>query len=134
VSPKQTHYKGKRTGRSILYELWDQGDERSPEELAEIAGILPSTARAYWWTYTREQKDGCEDSQEFYPVEEDEIPLRTIKGVVWCVPKEIERMECGECEFYPLCVEAVRRGWYLGCEKVLVSELLPGSCPDTGLT
>ena len=122
----QSTYKGRRTGCSILYEFWDSNQDISDEELAVLAQVTVSTVQSYRRKYRYDRGEGHKHPHDFYPVCEEELPLRTIKGWVWCIPKEKEKMECGSCELFETCQEAVKGEGYLGCEQVLTSELLPG--------
>lgn len=128
--PKLKHdqktYAGRPTGWSVLEALWDSGRDGSNEELSALAQITPSTVTSYRRKYLYDRGQGHKDPHSFYPVQEGELPLRTIRGWVWCIPKTEGKMECKECELYELCQEAVKGEGYVGCEQVLTSELLPG--------
>ena len=123
----QSTYLGRPTRRSVLYALWDAGDESSNEELAELVGVAVKTVASYRRKYRYDKGEGHKDPHSFYTVCEEELPLRTIKGWVWCVPRpEGEKMNCDECPLFESCQEAVKGEGYLGCEQVFVDELLPG--------
>ena len=121
---KQTTYRGKPTARIRLWALWEDGDDRDDTELAKHLNVSRTTVRSYRQEYLATQGEGVKPRRQIVELEESDIPLRTIKGVVWCVPEE-RRLECEKCEKYEMCVEAVARKWYLGCEKVYAEELIP---------
>lgn len=123
---EQETYQGRPTGWSVLEEIWDRGEDGPDDELAILAQVEPSTVVSYRRKYKYDRGEGNKDPGSYYPVCEEELPLRTIKGWVWCVPIDKGKMECDKCELRYLCEEAVRGEGYLGCERVLTSELLPG--------
>ena len=122
----QATYRGRPTGWSVLEEIWDSGRDGSNEELSLLAHIAPSTVQSYRRKYLYDRGEGFKDPGSIYLVCEGELPLRTIKGWVWCIPRTEGKMECLECDLLELCHEAAQGEGYLGCEQVLVSELLPG--------
>jgi len=121
---KQSLYRGETTARIRLYTLWEDGDTRDDDELVELLGVSRATVRSYRREWLATQGRGVKPRRQIVELAEDDIPLETIKGVVWIVPEE-RRLECSSCELFELCEDAVRRGWYLECEKVYVEELIP---------
>jgi len=126
--PKQLTYLGDTTARIRLYELWDEGDERSDDELALLIGCSSATVNTYRQDYRRGQ-----DESGIVDVAEGELPLLTIKGWMWCEPVEAFGKTCepwGEgnkrgCVMYEMCKVAVRDGNFIACERMLEKEILP---------
>lgn len=131
---KQSLYRGKTTARIRLWTLWEEGDTRDDDELAEFLDVSKPTVSSYRREWLATQGRGVKPRRQIVELVEGDIPLETIKGIVWIVPKE-RRLECSSCELYDSCVEAVGKGWYLACEKVYVEELIPeGGKSDEGFT
>jgi hypothetical protein len=122
---KQSTYRGETTARIRLWTLWEDEDTRSDDELVQLLGVSKATVRSYRREWLVTQGKGVKPRRQIVELTEDDIPLETIKGVVWIVPEE-RRLDCDTCELFEMCVDAVRLGWYLGCEKVYVEELIPG--------
>ena len=126
--PEQLTYLGESTARIRLYELWDEGDSRGDEQLARVVGCSPATVTTY-----RQDWRGRENDNAVVEVGEDELPLLTLHGWMWCAPVEIHGKVCEPwseentrgCVMYEMCKEAVKEGNFVACEWVLERELLP---------
>lgn len=103
--------------------MWDDGQDGSNEELARRVGCSPATVNTYRQDYHR-----VLEGDDVLTVTEEDLPLPTRKGEVWCVPIE-SAVRCEPwdgregCRLYERCKEAVRLGHFVGCERPLKGEL-----------
>ena len=120
---KHKVYKGQRTARSVIIQLLKDGAARSDEELAELAGISVHTVRTYRQELLRQSGEGVSGLPDVFEVAEEDLPLLTLHGWVWCVPETVNR-SCKGCKMERYCREAVRDGNFIACELVFKEELL----------
>ena len=116
--------------RARAYAILDTSGLMPTAELAALVGCKHSTAELYirtWQTQTQ-------------PVQVENLPLRTRAGTMWAQPipaptqadvkhwrytlKSSTISSCECCAREPKCREAVLRGDFVGCERMLPREML----------
>ena len=89
----QETYRGEPTARIRLYALFEQGDERSNEELAKEIGCSWHTVRTYRQDWNREHGESTKPTSNLLDVPLDDLPLLTLHGWMWCEPISM-RLNC----------------------------------------
>lgn len=126
--PKQLTYKGKPTAKSLIFSMWDDGDDGDDESIALSFGVSRKTVMSYRNEWRREKNLGIKKLPEIHQVAEPKNGspfelFETTNGIVWRVPYEND-LRCRDCPIADECEWWVRRGGYLGCEKVYEREIL----------
>ncbi len=126
----QKVYRGKPTAKSVLFALWDDGDDDHNAALVRELDISIATLKSYRVEWRKERGLGVKRSRVIAKIDPASLPLATKKGVVWhvWVDDPNERLKCERCPIRARCIQMVsaRAGvicGYLGCESVYECEL-----------